>query len=56
MNTHIKIVAALRIPFGFLFFIGIVALFAVLGLADGIASAHGQHQVAGILDIVAPQA
>lgn len=53
MKKHTQIVAALHIALGALSLLGAIVVFAVLGLAGGIAGSQGEHQAAGILGIVA---
>jgi hypothetical protein len=53
MKKHIQIVAALHIAMGALSLLGAVAVFAFLGLASGIVVSQGEHQVGGIIGVVA---
>jgi hypothetical protein len=53
MNTHIKVVAALHILLGALGLIGSLVIFAIFGLAGGIAVSQGGGEAATIIGFVA---
>ena len=53
MKNHIQIVAALHIAMGALSLLGAIAVFALLGMAGGIAASQGEHQAGSIIGIVA---
>jgi hypothetical protein len=53
MNKHTQIVAALHIALGAVSLLGAIVVFVVFGIAGSIVVSQGEHQVAGILGIIA---